>query len=107
MPGSILSIVTPWRFNTVLFGVFDYLLPVMLYCAWSTMALLDLAERAEKEPGPAARWSLAVLALPVVGAVGYLLAGRSQLSRTARLAALTGGVLVVAAASALTLYRIR
>lgn len=107
MPGSILSIITPWRLNTVLFGVYDYLLPIMLYCAWSTMALLDLADRAEREPGVATRWSAAVLVVPMAGAAAYLLAGRPLLSRTTRLAAVLGGLTVVAAAYALTFFRIR
>ncbi|MFN0180021.1 MAG: PLDc N-terminal domain-containing protein [Gemmatimonadales bacterium] len=107
MPGSILSLVDPWRFNTVLFGVYDYLLPMMLYCAWSTVAFLDLAERAEREPGAAAKWSAAVLLLPVAGAAAYLLAGRPALSRVARLGSVLGGLAVVAGAYALTFYRIR
>jgi hypothetical protein len=107
MPGSILSLLTPWRFNTILFGVFDYLLPIMLYCAWSTVAFLDLADRAEREPGVAIRWSAAVLLLPVVGAVAYLLAGRSGLSRRTRLATVGGGAVLVAAAFTVTFFRIR
>jgi hypothetical protein len=107
MPGTILSFVTPWRLNTVLFGVYDYLVPIMLYCAWSTVAFLDLADRAEREPGAARRWGAAVLLLPAVGAAAYLVAGRSTLSRAARTATLIGGLVVVAAAYALTLYRIR
>lgn len=105
--GTILSFVTPWRFNTVLFGVYDYLLPLMLYCAWSTVALVDLAERAETDRPLATRWAAAILLLPVVGAAGYLLAGRSTLSRVSRHASLLGGLGLVAAAYALTYYRIR
>lgn len=107
MPGSILSLLTPWRLNTLLFGVYDYLLPVMLYCAWSTVAFLDLADRAEREPGLAARWGVAVLLLPGAGAAAYLLAGRSPLSRLARVGTVIGGLAVVGAAYALTFYRIR
>ena len=107
VPGTILSFVTPWRLNVVLFGVYDYLLPVMLYCAWSIVALLDLSERAEREPGPAVRWGAAVLLLPVAGAAAYLVAARSSLSRFTRLATVVGGLLVVAAAYGLTYYRIR
>lgn len=107
MPGSILTFFTPWRLNVILFGVYDYLLPIMLYCAWSIVALLDLADRAEREPSVAVRWGAAVLLLPVVGALGYLLAGRSTLSRLARHSMVFGGVIVVAAAYALTYSRIR
>ena len=107
MPGSIVSLLTPWQFNTVLFGVYDYLLPIMLYCAWSTVAFLDLADRAEREPATATKWSAAVLALPVIGAAAYLILGRSGLSRVTRLTMLLGGLAVVVAAGALTQYRIR
>ncbi len=107
MPGSILSLLTPWRLNSLLFGVYDYLLPVMLYCAWSTVAFLDLADRAEREPGLAVRWSAVVLLLPGAGAAAYLTAGHSSLSRYARFATVLGGLAVVAVAYALTFYRIR
>ncbi|MEO8450596.1 MAG: PLDc N-terminal domain-containing protein [Gemmatimonadota bacterium] len=107
MPGTILSFFTPWRFNVLLFGVYDYLLPIMLYCAWSTMAFLDLSDRAEREPAVATRWGVAVLLLPVAGAAAYLLAGRPNLSRFVRLAAIGGGLLVMVAAYSLTFYRIR
>lgn len=105
--GTILSFFTPWRFNVILFGVYDYLVPLMLYCAWSTVALLDLSDRFEREPAVATRWSAAVLLLPVVGAVAYLAFGRSSLSRLTRYASVLGGLVLVAASYALTFYRIR
>ena len=107
MSGTILSFFTPWRFNVILFGVYDYLLPIMLYCAWSTAAFLDLSERAEKEPGMVTRWGAAILLLPVIGAAAYLVAGRSTLSKVSRLVTVAGGVVIVAAAYGLTFYRIR
>lgn len=67
MPGSILSLITPLRINSVLFAVYDYLLPIMLYCAWSTLALLDLARDGEADRGRTLGWTAAILAVPVVG----------------------------------------
>jgi hypothetical protein len=107
MPGTILSLLTPWRLNTILFGVFDYLVPIMLYCGWSTVAFLDLADRAEQEPAVASKWAAAVLLVPAAGAAAYLLVGRSRLTRSARLATVGGGLLVVALAAILTVLRTR
>lgn len=106
MPGSILSLITPLRINSVLFAVYDYLLPIMLYCAWSTLALLDLARDGEADRGRTLGWTAAILAVPVVGAGAYLLAARSSLARPVRLGVVLGGVLLVAAAYAYTMIRI-
>jgi hypothetical protein len=106
MPGSILSLFTPLRLNAVLFGVYDYLLPLMLYCAWSTLAFLDLARAPEHDRARVLRWSATVLLLPLVGAAAYLLTARSELGRPMRLVAVLGGIVVVAAAAALTVVRI-
>lgn len=106
MPGSIVSIFMPWRINGVLFGVYDYLVPIMLYCAWSTLVFLDLAKAPADDRQRVLRWSAAVLLLPVVGAATYLLWGKSDLRRAIRIGAVAGGLAVVAAAFGLTMARI-
>jgi hypothetical protein len=106
MPGSILKLFMPLSQNSVLFGIYDYLLPIMLYCAWSALAFLDLARSAEDNRGRTWQWSAAILLLPLAGAAGYLLFGSSSLSRLTRVAVVAGGVVVVAAAFGYTLIRI-
>ena len=106
MPGSIMSVFMPWRINGVLFGVYDYLVPIMLYCAWSTLVFLDLAKAPESERPRVRRWSAIVLLFPLIGAAGYLLWANSTLRRPIRIGAVAGGLAVVAAAFGLTMIRI-
>ncbi len=106
MPGSVLSLFMPWRINSVLFGVYDYLVPIMLYCAWSTLVFLDLAKAAEGDRQRTLRWSAVTLLFPLVGAAAYLLWAQSDLHRPIRIGAVAGGIAVVAAAFGLTLFRI-
>jgi peptidoglycan/LPS O-acetylase OafA/YrhL len=105
MPGSIFTLISPLTRNTVLFGLFDYVVPIMLYCAWSALAFLDLA-RANGDRGRTWRWSLAILLLPVAGAAAYLVWGSSPPSRRAGVAFVTGGLAIMVAAFAITLVRI-
>ncbi len=106
MPGSILSLFYPIRINGVLFAVYDYLVPIMLYCVWSTLAFIDLARAPESDRQRVLKWAAAILLLPLVGAAAYLLAARSELRRPIRVGAVLGGITVVAIAFALTMVRI-
>src|SRR5262245_46258458 len=108
MPGTILSHFLPLRLNAVIFGPYDYLVPIMLYCAWSTLAFLDLARGDWTGPGRgrSLRWTAVVLAVPALGAIGYLTVGGSALSRALRLGAVVGGVVLVALSYAYTMVRI-
>jgi hypothetical protein len=108
MPGTILSHFLPFRLNAVIFGLYDYLVPIMLYCAWSTLAFLDLARGDWTGPGRgrSVRWAAVVLAVPALGAIGYLTMGRSDLSRRVRLGTVVGGVVLVALSYAYTMVRI-
>ena len=105
MPGSIFTLISPFTRNTVLFGLFDYVVPIMLYCAWSALAFIDLA-RANGDKGRTWRWSLAILLLPVIGAAAYLMFASSQRSRRAGVTFVTGGLAVMAAAFVITWMRI-
>ena len=105
MPGSIFTLFMPFNRNTLLFGLFDYVVPIMLYCAWSALAFIDLA-RANGERARTWRWSLAILLLPVVGAAMYLAFGSSEKARRTGIAFVTGGLAVMAAAFVITWVRI-
>lgn len=106
MQGSILKLFMPFTQNGVLFGVYDYLLPIMLYCAWSTLAFLDLAREGNANPSRTRSWSAAILLLPVAGAAAYLLFGGSVIPRNTRLAVVAGGAAVVLVAFGYTWIRI-
>ena len=105
MPGSIFTLISPFTRNTVLFGLYDYVVPITLYCAWSALAFIDLA-RANGDRGRTWRWSLAILLLPMVGAAAYLVFGSATFSRPTRLAVVMGGVAVMLGAFGLTMLRI-
>ncbi len=106
MHGSILSFFTPFGVNGLLFRVYDYLLPVMLYCGWSALAILDLARAGAGERSKMVRWAAVVLLVPMVGPALYLLFGNSSIARGVRFGVVLGGVMIVVAAYGITLVRI-
>lgn len=82
------------------FGLYVYQLPLLLYTAWVTMAVWDIARRDDMADGKKVGWLIAALVLPVIGPIAYYAAGRSPLSAMFRFG-LVGGSLIVYAALAL------
>lgn len=80
-----------------LFGLYGYYLPVVLLAAWVTLSLWDLVRREDLGRGGSLGWMAAVLAVPFLGAVAYLLAGRSPIPLAHRLMIVVGGFLVFVA----------
>ena len=78
--------------TSVFFGLYAYFLPFVLYAAWVTIALWDLA-RSGRGKGSVIGWSAVILLLPFVGVILYYLIGRSQIPGWQR-ATLVGGGLV-------------
>jgi hypothetical protein len=78
----------------MLLGLYGYLLPVMLYGLWSTLALWDLGRRPGLRAGTVWIWALAIFLLPFLGPLIYLLFGGGQMSRQSRLVTLGGGAVV-------------
>jgi hypothetical protein len=76
-------------------------LPIVLYCAWVSIALWDLARQDAVPNGRRIAWMLAVLAVPVLGPVAYFAVGRSPIQPSLRLTLVVGGLLVYAALAAL------
>ena len=75
----------------MLLGLYAYLLPLLLYVLWTTLALWDLGRR-EGLAAPAVWiWAVSIFALPLIGALGYLLFGGTGLAPRVRLLALGGG----------------
>jgi Phospholipase_D-nuclease N-terminal len=75
-------------------GLYGYLLPLLLYALWSTLALWDLGRRPALRSGTVWLWAAAVFLLPFVGPIIYLLFGGGEMSRQSRLVTLGGGAAV-------------
>jgi len=80
----------------MLLGLYAYLLPLLLYVLWSTLALWDLGRREDAAAAPVWIWTLAIFALPFVGALGYLFFGGTRLAPRLKLLALGGGAAYLA-----------
>jgi hypothetical protein len=78
----------------MLLGLYGYLLPVLLYVLWSTLALWDLGTRADLSRGAIWGWTLAVFLLPFAGPAAYLIAAGGRIPSRVRLASLGGGAAV-------------
>jgi len=76
----------------VLLDLYGFLLPFMLYAAWSTLVFWDLGRREDSSAGATYGWLAVVLLLPFVGALAYLLAARSTLPRHFRLSVVGAGL---------------
>lgn len=83
--------------TSVFFGLYAYLLPFVLYAAWVTIALWDLARSASASPGrrkaAVVGWSAVVLLIPFLGVIFYYIFGRSQIPGWQRLTLVLGGLL--------------
>lgn len=98
-----MNVTLPSNLQMIL-GLYGYLLPMLLYVVWSTLALWDLGRRENLSSGAVWGWALLVFLLPFVGALAYLLFGGAQLASRTRVVAIGGGaglyalVLVIGAA---------
>jgi hypothetical protein len=71
--------------------LYAFLLPLLLYVVWTTFALGDLGRRAETSATATWVWTLAILALPFVGALVYLFLSGTKLAPRLKIIALGGG----------------
>jgi len=78
----------------MLLALYAYLLPLLLYVVWSTLALWDLGRRETLSNGAAWGWALAVYLLPFVGALAYLFFGAARVAPRTRLLAVGGGAAI-------------
>ncbi len=85
-----MSVTLPSNLQMFL-GLYAYLLPLLLYVLWSTLALWDLGQRNELTTATVWIWALLIFALPFVGALGYLFLGGARLAPRVKLLALGGG----------------
>ncbi|HVD15107.1 MAG TPA: PLDc N-terminal domain-containing protein [Actinomycetota bacterium] len=76
----------------LVFGLYGYVLPFVLYAAWTSLALWDLARREDLGRAATIAWILVVLVVPFLGVVAYHVAGRPKLPGWLRLTVLAGGI---------------
>jgi hypothetical protein len=78
----------------MLLGLYGFLLPLLLYVVWSTLAFWDLGRRNDVSATAVWGWALAIFLLPLLGALAYLLIGGGQVSRPLKLVTVGGGAAV-------------
>lgn len=81
----------PTVFQMIL-GIYAYLLPLLLYVLWTSLALWDLGRRESVSGGALWGWCTVIFLLPMVGPVAYLLLGGGETARNLKLASIGGGI---------------
>lgn len=90
----------PWQ---IVLGLWGYLLPVALLATWITLAVGDLVRRTDLARARTLAWLAAIFAVPFLGVIAYLVAGRSHLPRWIRVAVVGGGTAVWAGVLSISL----
>ena len=96
-----ISLATSWW--GVLIGLYTYVLPLILYSAWVSIALWDLVRQDAVPNRNRILWMLAVLVLPLVGPIAYFTLGRSPIQRSLRVMLVAGGLAIYVALTALAI----
>ena len=78
----------------IFFGLYAYVLPLVLYTAWVVLALWDISRREDLSRGRAIGWIAAILVIPFLGVVGYYIFGKSTIPAWQRWTFMAGGMLV-------------
>jgi hypothetical protein len=78
----------------VFFGLYAYVLPLVLYTSWVVLALWDLARREDLSRGKTIAWMAAILIIPFLGVVAYYIFGKSTIPAWQRWVFIAGGMLV-------------
>jgi plastocyanin len=76
----------------LLIGVYAYLLPLILYAAWVSIALWDLLRQDSASTRRRVGWMAVVLLVPLAGPIAYYVAGRSPIPRPMRVMLVAGGL---------------
>jgi hypothetical protein len=78
----------------VFFGLYAYVLPLVLYTSWVVIAVWDLSRRDDLSRGKAISWMVAILVVPFFGVIAYYLFGRSSIPVWQRWVFLAGGMAI-------------
>ena len=85
----------------LLLGVYGYLLPLVLYTAWVSIALWDLVRQEYGSTGRRVGWMAVILLIPLAGPIAYYVAGRSPIPASLRVMLVAGGLAIYVAIAAL------
>jgi Phospholipase_D-nuclease N-terminal len=96
-----ISLATSWW--GVLIGLYAYVLPLILYSAWVSIALWDLVRQEAVPNRTRVMWMLVVLVVPLAGPVAYFAFGRSPIQRSLRLMLVAGALAIYVALTALAI----
>ena len=89
MSGVPISSPTIWQ---LLFQLYGYLMPFVLYAAWAALAIKDIDSNQRVNGSMKYVWLGVVYLVPFFGVLVYHLAGPSAISRSMKLAAIVGGL---------------
>ncbi len=84
---------------TALSSFYTSTYPVVLYATWVVLSLWDLMRREEMTERDRLLWGAAVMFLPLVGPLSYLLLSDTRMSWSLRMLVTAGGALVYVAAT--------
>ena len=90
MSGVPISSPTIWQ---LLFQLYGYLMPFVLYAAWAALAIKDIDINEKTQGSMKYIWLAIVYLVPFLGVLIYHLAGPSKISRGLKLGAIFGGLI--------------
>jgi phospholipase D-like protein len=85
------SIAAPTWWSLML-ATYAYLLPLILYVAWVSIAMWDLIRQDGVASGRRIGWMAVVLVVPLLGPILYYVLGRSPIPRSLRSMLVAGGM---------------
>ena len=90
MSGVPITSPNVWQ---LLFQLYGYLMPFVLYAAWAALAIKDIDSNERVEGSGKYMWLAIVYLVPFFGVLIYHLAGPSEISRSTKVAAIGGGLI--------------
>ena len=90
MSGIPISSPTLWQ---LMFQMYGYFMPFVLFAAWSAMALWDVNTNEKTQGRSRYVWLAIIFLIPFFGVIYYHLFGPSNISRSMKVAAIGGGLL--------------
>ena len=90
MSGVPITSPNVWQ---LLFQLYGYLMPFVLYAAWAALAIKDIDSNEKVKGSGKYMWLAIVYLVPFFGVLIYHLAGPSEISRSTKVAAIGGGLI--------------
>ena len=90
MSGVPITSPNVWQ---LLFQLYGYLMPFVLYAAWAALAIKDIDSNEKVKGSGKYMWLAIVYLVPFFGVLIYHLAGPSAISRSTKVAAIGGGLI--------------